>query len=391
MKLRIGAAIVFAALLAAGCTGSTNEDSDPGRLVVVQADGNVAVVGPDGSDRVTLTSDGTPDLPYFQPIWSRDGSAVAYSRLGPQPTLNVTSVDGATKASITTTSGTFYYSWSSQDDLLFLSNAAAGLRLDLTSFDGSDLTDPRTVATGAPLYFSWDPDGGRMATHISLDRFELSDLDRATDLGPEPGVFQAPQWTDRGIVAVETHAGAPRLIVVSPDDGAVEPLATLIGPAYFVASPDGTRVAVQAITDEGDILSAIYQPIPAVPSNRLAVVDTERAEVTSVTNGLVLAFFWSPDGTRLLVLDVTPDGVATWNVWDGDELREVVQFRPAETFVRNVLPFFDQYAQSMSLWSPDGSRFAFPGTIDGEEGIWVQPLDGERRLVSDGTWVSWSS
>jgi TolB protein len=303
----------------------------------------------------------------------------------------VTSVDGATNASITTTSGTFYYSWSSQDDLLFLSNAAAGLRLDLTSFDGSDLTDPRTVATGAPLYFSWDPDGGRMATHISLDRFELSDLDQATDLGPEPGVFQAPQWTDRGIVAVETHAGAPRLIVVSPDDGAVEPLATLIGPAYFVASPDGTRVAVQAITDEGDILSAIYQPIPAVPANRLAVVDTERAEVTSVTNGLVLAFFWSPDGTRLLVLDVTPDGVATWNVWDGDELREVVQFRPAETFVRNVLPFFDQYAQSMSLWSPDGSRFAFPGTIDGEEGIWVQPLDGERRLVSDGTWVSWSS
>lgn len=389
MGIRVYTVLACVAFLAAACNGSSAPEIEPGRLVVVQADGNVAVIEPDGSDLVTLTTDGTPERPYFQPIWSRDGAAVAYSRLGPEPTLNVTSADGATTASIDTASGTFYYSWSSRDDLLFLSNAAAGLRLELTSFDGTNLTEPRTVATGAPLYFSWDPDGDRLATHVSLDRLELSDFDQSTELGPEPGVFQAPQWTDRGIVAVETLAGAPRLIVVSPE-GEVEPLATLAGPAYFVASPDGTRVAVQAIIEESDVLSAIYQPIPAVPSNRLAVVDTERAEVTAVSNGLALAFFWSPGGDRLLVLDITPESAGRWSVWDGDELREVVQVRPSESFVRNVLPFFDQYAQSMSLWSPDGTEFAFPGTIEGEEGIWIQPLDGEPRLVSDGTWVSWS-
>jgi hypothetical protein len=53
-----------------------------------------------------------------------------------------------------------------------------------------------------------------------------------------------------------------------------------------------------------------------------------------------------------------------------------------------------QYAQSMSLWSPDGSAFAYPGiSEDGQEGIWIQSARPDRApvLVADGDFVACSS
>ena len=65
---------------------------------------------------------------------------------------------------------------------------------------------------------------------------------------------------------------------------------------------------------------------------------------------------------------------------------------PAPGLLRDLVPFFDQYAQSMTLWSPDGSAFAFPGVVDGEDGIWVQELAGaDPRRIAGGSWVAWSS
>ncbi|MGA9598019.1 MAG: hypothetical protein WBV06_17840 [Acidimicrobiia bacterium] len=380
--------VVLVALVFAGCTLSPGNDAAGGMLVIVDGDGNVATVAPDGSRITTLTEDATIGEPYFQPVWSPDGSAIAYSRLTGTPTLYVAAADGSTTAMLPTESTSFYFSWSIDNDLLFLRNTTSGLSLDLTSFDGTQLDDPRSIDAGAPLYFSWEPGGSRLATHISLDRLELNDLEESSDLGVVPGSFQAPQWTESGIAAVEMFSGSQRLVLVSAD-GAVEPVAALPGPAVFAASADGSRIAVQSVLTD-DALSAVYQALPAVSPNRLVVVTPGDGDVVTVSDGLAGAFFWSPDGSRLLVLDVVSDTEASWSVWDGTTLAEVAAFRPPPSYVANFLPFFDQYAQSVSLWSPDGSAFAFPGTVDGESGVWVQKLDGTRTRVSDGTWVAWS-
>jgi Tol biopolymer transport system component len=56
------------------------------------------------------------------------------------------------------------------------------------------------------------------------------------------------------------------------------------------------------------------------------------------------------------------------------------------------LPFFDQYAQSMTLWSPDGEAFAYPAMTGGIPGIWIQDIDGTDPIrLTDGSWVSWST
>jgi Tol biopolymer transport system component len=134
----------------------------------------------------------------------------------------------------------------------------------------------------------------------------------------------------------------------------------------------------------------MYQPTPALPSNQLVVAESD-GTITVVSDSPALAFFWSPTGERLLVLDLVDSGEARWQVWSDGELEEVVRFELEPSFARDLLPFFDQYAQSMSLWSPDGSAFAFPGSIDGEAGIWVQKLGEEPTRVSAGTWVAWSN
>ena len=65
-------------------------------------------------------------------------------------------------------------------------------------------------------------------------------------------------------------------------------------------------------------------------------------------------------------------------------------FVPSPTFLRDYLPFFDQYAQTITPWAPDGSAFAYAGLHEGESGIWVQPLAGRRRLIGDGAFVTWT-
>jgi hypothetical protein len=48
----------------------------------------------------------------------------------------------------------------------------------------------------------------------------------------------------------------------------------------------------------------------------------------------------------------------------------------------------------MSLWSPDGSAFAYAGTTEaGDSGIWIQPAraGSEPILVSGGVFAAWSA
>jgi hypothetical protein len=46
----------------------------------------------------------------------------------------------------------------------------------------------------------------------------------------------------------------------------------------------------------------------------------------------------------------------------------------------------------MTLWSPDGSSFAFAGLIGDRAGIWVQDLDADEPsfVLDGGSVVAWS-
>jgi len=383
MNMKVTGIVLAIALLLSAC--STAGEDVP-HLAIID-EGQVVVLDADGSNRIPITEE--PGSFFFQPVWSDDGGLLAFSRVGSNPAIYIAAADGTATLSAATETLPFYFAWSPDEQLALLRNGVTGIALEVTEIADDQLSPPRQIDSGAPLYFSWDPDGEDLATHIGTDRLDLNDLETSRPLGPNPGAFQAAPWTPVGIIASEQGTRDDKLIRIAAD-GTTTPLVSLLGSTTIVANPDGSRVAIQTTLDARNGVNASYQAIPTAPSNRVVVVDTTTGDLVAATEEPVFAYFWSPAGDQLLTLDIVPGPEARWSVWDGDELTELVRFEPEPSFLRELVPFFDQYAQSVSLWAPDGSAFAFPGTVDGESGIWVQQLEGSRQRVSSGTWVSWS-
>ncbi|HEY4606592.1 MAG TPA: hypothetical protein VIH55_03000, partial [Acidimicrobiia bacterium] len=169
---------------------------------------------------------------------------------------------------------------------------------------------------------------------------------------------------------------------------------TVPGPIALVANPQGTKVAVQSfIPDDGGGISAALSETPLLPSNVVVVVDVATGEIAEVTDDPSIGFFWSPDGEALLVL-VPTGGLAEVRplVWSDGRTRELTAIAPQPSFVSDVLRFFDQYAQSLQLWSPDSSAIALVGAVEGEQGVWVHGVNGGDPVkVADGLWAVWSN
>jgi TolB protein len=243
------------------------------------------------------------------------------------------------------------------------------------------------VAEGAPLYFSWSPAGDQIVAHIEEETLVGIGLDGVTrDLGPTATGYAAPTWITDGIVHL-----APGGLALRAEGGAVSTLATVRPPVAMVANPDGSRIAVQSYADDESGISAALAAVPSLPANEVVVLDRATGEISQVTEGLSVGFFWSPDGEKLLVLQPSGPGEMEVLVWDEGETTPQFLMTPQPSFVRDVLQFFDQYAQSLRLWSPDSRAVALAGAVEGEAGVWVHQIgDPAPTRVLDGTWAAWS-
>ena len=154
-------------------------------------------------------------------------------------------------------------------------------------------------------------------------------------------------------------------------------------------------MAVQSFVEEETPpgVNAAITETPAIPSNTVVVIDIESGEMSEVVASTSIGLFWSPDGESLLLLNPDEGGAPSWRhpVWRAGGTTELSTTSPDPAFVADVLRFFDQYGQSLQLWSPDSAAFALPGAIEGDPGIWVQLAGGDPVNVHEGSWVSWSS
>jgi hypothetical protein len=246
------------------------------------------------------------------------------------------------------------------------------------------------VGSGSPFYFSWDPDSTSLAVHVGANDFgTIMPGEPLVDLGGTAATYQAPYWTPAGII----HLADAGLELVDPG-GENRLLATLPGePVFFVANPQGTKVAVESLTDqEGDGSTVALVPTAEIEANSVAVLDITTGEVDIASEHTSIGYFWSPDGESLLMLRLLGQtGEVEVSVWRDGETNLLTTIIPPLSFFRDVLQFFNQYAQSLQLWSPDSSQVALAGTIGTELGIWVIPIDGsEPTRVFDGEWVAWS-
>jgi TolB protein len=220
-------------------------------------------------------------------------------------------------------------------------------------------------------------------------------------LDSTPASFQAPAWSPDGSRIALTRAADLQNEIVVTDTAGKNPkkIGTFNNKTAFAWSSDSTRLAYI----DGD------QALNAGTLGPLHVVDLETSK-EMVEDGNIIAFFWSPSGRELAYFillqanadssssggsaQTTPQYVLQLHVLDvtTGESRKLFTYQPTQQFL-SVLPYFDQYHQSVTIWSPDNNNLVL-SFLDssGNPGIAVVAASGklEPRILAQGYLAFWS-
>lgn len=402
----------------------------PGRAVNRIAyqgnDGNIHTVAPDGNDDRAVTADGSggphPQRFYILPTWSPDSRQIAYVRVSGgtsslQSALQAVNVESGGVETLHSTSGVspFYLYWSPDSrQIAFLESTGNSIVLRLSSLGA---TQAQELGQGSPYYFDWSPDGKEMLYHVGgvrrssptarVGRRTLGGADERS-LSEDPALFLSPAWSPDGATLLYARRAGDGGEVIATDKSGSSARTVLPfnGAVSFAWSPPGDRIGY-IVTERPEIAG-----LGQVAYGKLLVTDAAGANSRTLADGEVLAFFWSPDGGQIAYLTLTrstqgaapgPQTIALqgdelrlrWNVADiaTGQTRALTTFIPSDAFA-NLIPFFDQYARSLRVWSPD-SRSLVYGVDEGpqSDGIYVVDVapGATLRRIASGALGVWST
>ncbi len=353
-----------------------------GQLAITDG-ADVVVSGPDGSERTIIDGSSVREVLASQPVWSPSGDLLAWSVFGAdrQAVGFARSPDEAPIESDAPGSPVYYMQWQPDGEgLVFLRNGAVGGVEAGTVIPGEAVVP---LSTGQPFFVSWGRNSERLAAHVgsnggrdgTLSVFEVGSNEAST-LVEATSAFTVPAWLDESSVVAVSGEG---LVRIDAESQVVEVLVGLTPPVQFVVNSDGSRIAYRGIESAN--------PQPGLPP--LMVLDVSSGISTEVAVADVAAWEWSPDGTRLAILTTSSNFSSTslfpnraevlpvqsdrsgrfqWAFWQatdqgGELIGSTPGHEPSRLEASSYLPFFEQYAQSHHRWSPDGTAFAFAGTL----------------------------
>ncbi|MEE9248605.1 MAG: hypothetical protein V3U79_07920, partial [Dehalococcoidia bacterium] len=401
----------------------SQEDDSVNLIAYVGPDDNIYTIRPDGSNPELLTiptSGVTASLSgaglfnshtiYNWPTWSPDATKIAFTSYAENSdiagSLWVAHIPGGLPEKIfqdpPEAAGRFvaprsphYIYWAPDSETIaFLAPTSESLVLYLIDDEG--LQDPRLVARGAPSYISWSPDGHRLLHHL---QGTLSLVDTRGELSVSTFAFQsvafrAPSWAPDGkrIAYVDRLNGVDSLVITNLDGGAPLRVAPISNLGVFLWSPVANEIAFTQISTAANLGTPTY--------DGLVVFDADTRETRRISSVEIAAFFWSPDGSKLAYVSIDrATATISWYVNDrlGNSERKLADFVPSREQLFTMFSFFDQYAYSNSLWSPDSRSLVYVGREPSSNGsgadtVFVLPVDGSSpaRPIAPGNLAFWS-
>ena len=396
--------------------------TDTSRIAIIDAGGGLATTDALGGSVVRY---GEPGFRFSFPTWSPDGTRFAVIREGPDDTaIDVftppAGLGTAAAPAVVYRSGDrppFYVYWSPDGrSLTFLTTEPNGLALRVAPADAS--TEAVVIREGSPMYWAW-ADASRLLVHSGGDGpAGFFGEVRPDGVATEPaaivtGGFRVPAISSDGLFRAFVAPGerTPQRVVVESRDRTTSHAVDVFGVAAIAFGLGSDELAFVAQAGPG--------PETVVPIGPLRLLDAASGKVRTLLGGTVIGFFWSPDGKTIAALEVpaaSDDKIASLGrgtlisssaarevAADGRRLRFTFVdvgsgtirshwgFTVSQVFVDQLLPYFDQYALSHRMWSPDSAKIAIPVVADGTDQVMVVPADGAgARKIADGVVGFWS-
>ena len=308
-------------------------------LIAYSSDGQIFVAAPDGTNRRALTPAGGN---AFQPRWSPNGDQLAF--------LAVSCAVGQP-----------------------CDRKAGPISLVVTNPDGSERQILEDNLQGVQT-LEWSPDGKRLAFEAESP-FGVRVLAIDTHETRTVGVGEYPRWSPDGTTLAYEHAGSTHLVAA---DGTGERL---------LLQPTAAGLAIGARwSPDGSELAFVWKRACCPPANRASdawLVDrsgNSPHRMSEVPDGATFEG-WSPDGRSILYLDTSqPDATFAWPLVaaqsDGSDPRSVGKI--------NSVPMY---------WSPDGTRLFL---IEGQEGstsrlVIIDPTGVASQIEIPADGASWQS
>ncbi len=426
------------------------------RIAFINLNGELETVSPAGDARRTLTYGDR----FFQfPAWSPDGARIA--AVGGTTERAGVFVFADTEANTVRMAdphtlyesdddAPIYLYWSpDSENLSFVTVQPNQESMGLHVVSASDSSTKANttigpVAIGRPCFWDWSSDSKRILLHTGMATEPNAQLAYIDPFNPksgrasiaQPGLFQAPGIARSGryfAFAQVDRKGELQLVI----DGRVSNNRFVVahhGIAALSWSPARDQLAFISPTEP---VRTYYGP--------LKLLDAASGNVRELTDDIVLAFFWSPDGRYIAYFTVANIAEQVWSnvlpnpdatamdggflsqesefsdsdgMGDGEEIEEervlrlnlwcvdvekeehrlIRTFEPVDMFVNQFLPFFDQYALSHRIWSPDSTQVVLPMVdYDAEDNdvprVFVVPMlphGGKPRAIADGIMAFWS-
>lgn len=382
MYIRVLACWLFFSVLCSSFTAL----AETNLIAYVNGEGELYVIQPNGEGKRKLASGemlqairfspqqikAGQDF-YMWPVWSPDGNRVACFRVingeqGPTDGLYIFDVHDSRVLHAYEEQGLrpIYAYWSpNNQNLAVLLGGPGAFSVGLWPVSGNQ--KPKTVAQGAPFYFHWRMDGRALLAHAGGDpeakeghSVSLIDVESGKRqlVNRDPAAFGPPSWSSDGHWLAYGGRGKNKeksnLMVARADGSSPKSLGALPEKIALEWSPTQPVLAVATSSFVGDPLL-----------QELKLVEVPSGKTRTVVKDNFAAYFWSPNGERILYAKRTL-GTDTWtwavvNVQTG-KTYDVVDFFPSRPLLL-VFQYFDQYALSHRLWSPDSKQFVFVGAI----------------------------
>ncbi len=372
------------------------------RIAVVTADGHVNSFRPDGLGERSI-SKGSGFFTW--PTWSPDGRQIVFSGVvensdgKPVTTLFLYDSNTGMSSSIYESAPGFaglladgvvhYPLWSPDGGMLAFIAATQerGLTLFIDDLESSE--GPEYILDSGPLWMSWSSDSTRLIVHRAEAHFVVSadEALRVSRSDFDSLAYRVPAWSPGldEFNAVKGVSGPVFVLYSTPvsDTSSARPLARVGANAAFLWSGGGSYLAVA-----DDVRPILYGNTVLFVYRQLRVLDPDNLGVSVELNENVVSYFWSPDSSKLAYATlVDQSGGMRWNLLDmaSGISSPLVEFRPSSDQL-TMFQFFDQYAYSHRLWSPDSRYLLFAGTLNEAAvtaGFGEQSNEGSRIFIVD--------